>query len=129
MFTLFNLFFSSGFLLIHLIESIVHNFFGHSHSPFAESQQKSLTSLEDAGVKIPRVGLINKGFDSDDLSSKFGVKFQSEIRSDNQTLREASGKEKGVLISVRSFLVVLALSVHSVFEGMAIGEYPRSVRI
>jgi zinc transporter 1/2/3 len=31
------------------------------------------------------------------------------------------GKERKVLFSVRNFLIVLALSVHSIFEGMAIG--------
>ena len=30
--------------------------------------------------------------------------------------------EKKVLASLRSFLVVLALSIHSLFEGMAIGR-------
>ena len=29
------------------------------------------------------------------------------------------GKERKVLFSVRNFLIVLALSVHSIFEGMA----------
>ena len=32
-------------------------------------------------------------------------------------------RERKVLFSVRNFLIVLALSVHSVFEGMAIGKY------
>ena len=32
------------------------------------------------------------------------------------------GKERKVLFSVRNFLIVLALSVHSIFEGMAIGK-------
>ena len=32
-------------------------------------------------------------------------------------------RERKVLFSVRNFLIVLALSVHSIFEGMAIGKF------
>ena len=31
-------------------------------------------------------------------------------------------REKKILASIRNFLIVLALSIHSVFEGMAIGK-------
>jgi zinc transporter ZupT len=31
-------------------------------------------------------------------------------------------REKKILSSIRNFLIVLALSIHSVFEGMAIGN-------
>jgi zinc transporter ZupT len=31
--------------------------------------------------------------------------------------------EKKLLTSLRSFIIVMALSVHSVFEGMAIGNF------
>ena len=33
----------------------------------------------------------------------------------------AKAKEKKLLSSIRSFVIVLALSIHSIFEGMAIG--------
>ena len=32
-------------------------------------------------------------------------------------------REKNILTSIRNFLIVLALSIHSVFEGMVIGKY------
>ena len=35
-------------------------------------------------------------------------------------------RERKVLFSVRNFLIVLALSVHSIFEGMAIGKFTGS---
>jgi zinc transporter ZupT len=31
-------------------------------------------------------------------------------------------KEKSILSAIRSFVIVLALSIHAIFEGMAIGE-------
>ena len=34
----------------------------------------------------------------------------------------AKAKEKKLLSSIRSFVIVLALSIHSIFEGMAIGK-------
>ena len=36
-------------------------------------------------------------------------------------------RERKVLFSVRNFLIVLALSVHSIFEGMAIGKYSQNL--
>ena len=42
----------------------------------------------------------------------------SDIRTKNH-----GDRERQVLFSVRNFLIVLALSVHSIFEGMAIGKY------
>ena len=32
-------------------------------------------------------------------------------------------REKSFVASIRGFLIVLALSIHSLFEGMAIGKY------
>lgn len=34
---------------------------------------------------------------------------------------ESLAKEKNILVTIRNFLIVIALSIHSVFEGMAIG--------
>lgn len=111
----------AGFLLIHLIEAIVHKCFGDSHSPFPQPEESLVTSSGDAGVKIPRVGLVNRGFDSDDLPSKHNAQLQTEFISTSSGKTKSKGKENGIIVSVRSFLVVLALSVHSIFEGMAIG--------
>ena len=44
-----------------------------------------------------------------------------DMGADNKT-KSNSDRERKVLFSVRNFLIVLALSVHSVFEGMAIGK-------
>ena len=33
-----------------------------------------------------------------------------------------SAKEKKLMFSIRNFLIVMALSIHSIFEGMAVGE-------
>ena len=46
----------------------------------------------------------------------------------NQKLKRKStlgnlAKDKKIFTTLRNFLIVLALSVHSVFEGMAIGEF------
>ena len=41
----------------------------------------------------------------------------------NELIESAPCRQRSILSSVRGFLVVLALSVHSLFEGMAIGEH------
>ena len=50
-----------------------------------------------------------------------------KLKSSNQLARgqssgDAEERKRKVLFSVRNFLIVLALSVHSIFEGMAIGK-------
>jgi zinc transporter ZupT len=54
--------------------------------------------------------------DSDSLSHELSLattSYKSEMKSQR--------KERKMLTSLRSFLMVLALSIHSIFEGMAIG--------
>ncbi len=48
--------------------------------------------------------------------------FQSPRESFDDNSSEKS-KQKLLLSKIRSFIIVLALSVHSIFEGMAIGDY------
>ena len=43
------------------------------------------------------------------------------VHSENKEIGN-NDRERQVLFSVRNFLIVLALSVHSIFEGMAIGK-------
>jgi zinc transporter ZupT len=38
-------------------------------------------------------------------------------------MEKALSKEQRILTTIRNVLVVLALSLHSVFEGMAVGEF------
>ena len=40
----------------------------------------------------------------------------------NKPVLSAEAKEKKIMSSIRSFVIVLALSIHSIFEGMAIGK-------
>jgi hypothetical protein len=35
---------------------------------------------------------------------------------------DVKAKEKSILSAIRSFVIVLALSIHAIFEGMAIGK-------
>ena len=39
-----------------------------------------------------------------------------------ETAKTASVREKKMMFSIRNFLIVLALSIHSIFEGMAVGK-------
>ena len=55
-----------------------------------------------------------KSYSSDSDSSTMEAATKTEIKRNRS--------EKKILASLRSFLVVVALSIHSLFEGMAIGE-------
>ena len=55
-----------------------------------------------------------KSYSSDSDSSSMEAASKTEI--------QRTRSEKKILASLRSFLVVVALSIHSLFEGMAIGE-------
>ena len=55
-----------------------------------------------------------KSYSSDSDSSSMEAASKTDI--------QRTRSEKKILASLRSFLVVVALSIHSLFEGMAIGE-------
>ena len=48
---------------------------------------------------------------------------QKHNRKSSTTTIGNLAREKNILTSIRNFLIVLALSIHSVFEGMVIGKY------
>jgi hypothetical protein len=39
---------------------------------------------------------------------------------------DVKAKERSLLSAIRSFVIVLALSIHAIFEGMAIGKRAKS---
>jgi len=103
-----------GFLMILLIESAVHKFFGgHNHSHFP-SQDTLARKVAD--VETPIRGIDNRGYDSTEAKESY-----TSTHSTNSS--EVDNKQDGnsILSNLRSFLVVVALSVHSLFEGMAVG--------
>jgi len=103
-----------GFLMILLIESAVHKFFGgHNHSHFP-SQDTLARRVAD--VETPIRGIDNRGYDSTEATESY-----TSTQSTNSS--EVDNRQDGstLLSNLRSFLVVVALSVHSLFEGMAVG--------
>jgi len=122
----------AGFLLILLIESVVHKFFGghgHTHFPSQETLAKKFVAVEDM-----RRGVDNVGYDTEShgsvphVYSVTGAGLSSASNSDSEASPPASpehraeaDKKGDILGSLRSILTVMALSVHSLFEGMAIG--------
>ena len=62
---------------------------------------------------------------SDPAYKSYSSDSDTSIESASKTEIQRNRSEKKILASLRSFLVVLALSIHSLFEGMAIGETER----
>jgi len=120
-----------GFLFILLIESIVHKMFGgagHGHSHGGGLEKVVVEEETGPQIKIPRAGLDNPAFSPSPIKprpppSDFDYHSSSSSSSSPSppSLVKAKKKDTSMLSSLRSFLVVLALSVHSIFEGMAIG--------
>jgi len=171
-----------GFLLIFLIESIVHKFFGghgHGHGTpinktkpvefevggsvpagldnqaFAEDLPQSTSTpstlkrivsgdnsdsrpqtpkLPFAAGKIKGTGknVYNvssatltsyASFDAESMSMSTPTTAKGNFVGSTNSLQSDNSiaREKSFLSSVRGFLIVLALSIHSLFEGMAIG--------
>jgi len=151
-----------GFLLILLVESIVHKFCGGHGPPVSDCKQEDyLDSPEEITVRIPRVTGSQHVFDnpayleespckegaeavkpSSGASPYFANKKMEATGSvlnmptnsynsatDSLAIRHCKTPSKvkqardtrKLLSSVRGFLVVVALSVHSLFEGMAVG--------
>ena len=100
-----------GFLLIYLIETVVHKVFGIGHDHTATSSSSDLqTPQVEHGMEETQEFLNNAKTNGDIV-----VEFKSSpclLSTNNCTKKDL----------VRNVLIVLALSVHSVFEGMAIGE-------
>ena len=45
-----------------------------------------------------------------------------DVKHPSKAAKTANVREKKIMFSIRNFLIVLALSVHSIFEGMAVGK-------
>ena len=80
---------------------------------------------------IRRAGLDNPAFSPSPIKprpppSDFDYHSSSSSSSSSPSpsslMKAKKKKDTSMLSSLRSFLVVLALSVHSIFEGMAIGN-------
>ena len=110
-----------------LVESIVHKFFGghghgDNHTGQSEMENSSQTELS---LKIPRVTRTHLAQDN--------LAFQEEtVGKQPMTTfnRPKTTKDSMKMVSsLRGFLVLVALSVHSLFEGMAVGLEETSVGV
>jgi len=150
-----ELLFCVGFLLILLIESVVHNMFGteHQHSDSNKKgtapkekcclsvmienhtsdncdNSKKIVETQDTTTEYPdepkrNCILGNCSVSNPLLESNKSYNADSEaIYSESSPLPKSDKTKKTmntILSSLRGLLVVIALSVHCLFEGMAIG--------
>jgi zinc transporter ZupT len=120
-----------GFRLILLVESIVHKFFGghghgHGHGDNNTGQNEmDHSSQQELSVKIPRVTRTHLAQDNlafqEEIVSKTPLKIFNKPPTTKDPIKMVS--------SLRVFLVLVALSVHSLLEGMAVGLEDTSVGV
>jgi len=103
-----------GFLLILFIESAVHKFHGSILGMGSHTSQEKLTK-KMAGERQIREKSVPTSEDPEECCETTDM-----CPAATKEMREKKVQQR-VLSSLRSFLVVIALSVHSLFEGMAIG--------
>ena len=100
-----------GFLLIYLIEAVIHKVFGigHDHTATCSSSDLQASQVEQGPEEH------HEFLHDTKVTNGIPVEFKS-----SPSLLPPKPCTKRDL--VRNILIVLALSVHSVFEGMAIGK-------
>merc|ERR1712227_190386 len=100
-----------GFLFILFIEAGVHKFHG---SLFSDESQEKLTK-KMADERQSRERSVQASTDPEECCETTDMCPAATKEMKTKKI------EQRVLSTLRSFLVVIALSVHSLFEGMAIG--------
>jgi len=125
-----------GFLFILLIESVVDGIFGgegHSHFPSGQSEEEvpALSPQPDLPVPVPDCAdILTTGPTTSPFCNNNCTTGERESETDALAAEpecpvianfNKENRKKKVATFLTSFVVVLALSIHSVFEGMAIG--------
>ena len=102
-----------------LVESIVHKFFGgHGHGEnYTGQSEMENCSQQELSVKIPRVTRTHLAHDNMAFQEETVGKQPMTTFNKPKTTKDSMT----MVSSLRGFLVVMALSVHSLFEGMAVG--------
>jgi len=94
-----------GFFMIYIVEELVHKILSAGRKDLNKEQQQ---------------GTENKAF-HDGEDSNEAKKVQNHSHDHEELPMEMLGAEKSFQANMRGFLVILALSLHAVFEGIAVG--------
>ncbi|CAG9860967.1 unnamed protein product [Phyllotreta striolata] len=120
-----ELVFCLGFFFVYLIEEVVHIFLDKRHNNEVLHRSLSVRKCSKQELTIPRVSLIKlddgnisciSTSNKELLNSQTTVNFEKQSHDHNHHHIDESIKH-----SFGGFLVVLALSFHAVFEGLAVG--------
>ncbi|GBP04007.1 Zinc transporter ZIP1 [Eumeta japonica] len=100
----------SGFFMMYLVEELVHVYINSREN-------------KTANTSFTRVLSIRRS--SDDATTSFDkierpIK-ETEAQSDGHGHLPTDLKEDAVVVTLRGLLIVLALSIHELFEGLAVG--------
>jgi solute carrier family 39 (zinc transporter), member 1/2/3 len=122
-----------GFFLIYLIEEIVHNYL-HRHQNKKKKQKEKLAtdSIDDTdafmrGITVRNSALLKKLSTASpeithDNDKKLPNDHESHGHGHSHILPLPHSEEEDLLVSsLRGLLIVLALSIHELFEGFAVG--------
>ena len=67
-----------------------------------------------------KAGSHNGSMTSISLAPSESKSKDTDVNKNNSS--DTKSKERNILAAIRSFVIVLALSIHAIFEGMAIGR-------
>lgn len=118
-----------GFFLIYLIEELVHNYLHrHQHKIKKLAEEKDVGGAFIRGVNA-RSSAIMKGFPDTQKSTTELVAEECRENKDHGAEHghshhvplPHSAEEDTLVSTLRGLLIVLALSIHELFEGFAVG--------
>lgn len=154
-FSLAPLLLCTGFFVIYLIEELVH-FYLHHRERKLEKRAKSAEEAFERGMSARTSYLVKEIVEPEKLDNGLNGVVTSateDITEDNLTRRQREMKEHHdkyhhnnpdmphdhiphfideddtVVASLRGLLIVLALSIHELFEGLAVGLEPTATQV
>lgn len=98
-----------GFFMMYLVEELVHLYIhAREHKPSEKNDAKPFSLRKSISGNDPEINQETK-------------QIENEINSGHSHLVLDSSQEDSVVSALRGLLIVLALSIHELFEGLAVG--------
>lgn len=108
-----------GFFMVLILEQVIHTF----------HERSFLHGHDNYDIKAPLLEGARKEHRHTEIHGDNSDSFDTRHTQKDQTLRHQEQKTEG---SIRTYILVLALSMHSIFEGLALGlivEVDRLIQI
>ncbi|CAH1268137.1 SLC39A1 [Branchiostoma lanceolatum] len=112
----------AGFFIVHLVEGLTHRCLPHDHGPPQDVPSRERQPHSTAGEDDPTRPLIrNEAKVMDYGANNPSANAQNTAVSHDSSVVSSDSSSASAGRNVQTFLLLIALSVHGIFEGVAIG--------